>query len=177
MGVGGSNQLKKAEVGKASEFYWACRHGNYQKVKRMMANLNYEQINEIQSNGSTALHAATYYGHYEIVKLLLEQGCSRTILNRYGHTAYEEVQSDRIRSLFLRPSSQRFVDEDPAQSFGLKSNSDDNDESDNGVPDNWVKGYSNKNGAHEANFMHAIARAPLVMRKVLQSRLEEENKQ
>jgi hypothetical protein len=177
MGAGKSNSSKKAEVGKASEFYWACRHGNYRKVKNLISRLNYEQLSQIEQNGSTALHAATYYGHYKIVQLLLDQGCSRTTLNRYGHTAYDEVQNEQMRSLFTRPSSQRFVDDDPAQSFGLTSNSDDNDETKDGVPDNWVKGYANKNGAHEANFMHAIARAPLLMRKVLQTRLEDESKE
>lgn len=171
------SSASKSEVGKASEFYWACRHGDYQKVKNLMSRLNYEQLSQIEPNGSTALHAATFYGHYKIVQLLLDQGCSRTTLNRYGHTAYEEAQSEQMRSLFLRPSSQRFVDEDPTQSFGLMTNADNSDEEDDGIPNKWVKGYANKDGAREANFMHAIARAPLLMRKVIRSRLEEECKE
>ncbi|CAF1409604.1 unnamed protein product [Adineta ricciae] len=171
MGNGVSNRNKDVQVGKASEFYLACRNGDYQKVKHLIANLNYEQLSQIEPNGSTALHAATHNGHRETVKLLLEHGCSRTTLNRYGHTAYDEAKTEQMRAIFHRPTSQRFVDAEPTQSFGLLSKTDDD------VPDDWVKGYTSRSGAREASLMHAIAQAPLLMRKVLRTRLEEECKE
>ncbi|UJR17228.1 hypothetical protein I4U23_004123 [Adineta vaga] len=177
MGGKHSTKNKNAEIGKASEFYWACRHGNYEKVRRLIRNMNYEQMCQIEPNGSTALHAATYYGHHKIVELLLEQGCSRTTLNRHGNTPYEEAQTEGMRSIFHRPTSQRFIDEEPSQSFKLKSDSDESDEISEDVPDDWVKGYATTRGAHEANLMHAIARAPLLMRKFLQTRLEADCKE
>ena len=174
MGPAASNPLKEPEIGKASNFYWACRNGKYREAEQMVSKLNYEQLNQIEPNGSTALHAATHHNHVAIVKLLIEQGCARTTLNRFQHTAYEEIRSDEMRSLFLRPTSQRFIDEDPSQSFALSSNSNENVKIQDGVPDSWFKGYATKSDAHEAKFMNAIARAPLIMRKVLQNRLEDE---
>ena len=172
-----SNPLKQPEIGKASDFYWACRNGEYLKVQDMVPKLNYEQLNQIEPNGSTALHAATYHDHHAIVKLLLEQGCARTTLNRFQQTAYEEIQSEEMRSLFRRPTSQRFIDEDPTQSFALSSDSNDNVKTEDEVPDSWYKGYTKEGDAHEATFMNAIARAPFLMRKILQNRLEGECKE
>ncbi|CAF1344382.1 unnamed protein product [Didymodactylos carnosus] len=67
------------------------------------------EINEIQSNGSTALHAATYYGHREIVKLLLKCGASRSIKNKYKCIPYEETENENIKKLFIRPTPNRFI--------------------------------------------------------------------
>ena len=177
MGGSESNPLKEPEIGKASDFYWACRNGEYLKVKEMVSKLNYEQLNQIEPNGSTALHAATYHDHHAIVKLLLEQGCARTTLNRFEQSAYEEIRSEEMRSLFLRPTSQRFVDEDPGQSFALASDSNEDVKTEDGVPNSWYKGYTKEGNAHEAKFMNAVARAPLIMRKILQNRLEGECKE
>ncbi|CAF1102713.1 unnamed protein product [Rotaria sp. Silwood1] len=44
--------------------------------------MNLEDIDQIQSNGSTALHAACYFNHLEIVRRLLEAGASRAIKNK-----------------------------------------------------------------------------------------------
>lgn len=52
---------------------------------------------------STPLHAASYYGHKEIVQLLLQYGCDRSQTNAYGLTAYEEAADEEIRQLFKRP--------------------------------------------------------------------------
>jgi hypothetical protein len=47
------------EVDGTSEFYWYCRNRNYSEVKTMLSELLHEQINQIEPNGSTALHVAT----------------------------------------------------------------------------------------------------------------------
>ncbi|CAF1234737.1 unnamed protein product, partial [Didymodactylos carnosus] len=93
-----------------SDFYWACHEGEVDKVKNYMKNLTTEQLNKIEPNGSTALHAASFYGNEQIVRLLLEKGVSRSIRNRYSLTAYEEASTDEVKKLFQRQSAtDRFV--------------------------------------------------------------------
>ncbi|CAF1284060.1 unnamed protein product [Adineta ricciae] len=85
-----------------SAFYEACRGGNTEKVRELLLSLSLDEINRIEPNGSTALHAACYFKHPEIVKLLLEAGACRSIRNRlYQLTPYQEAGSD-IRKLFFR---------------------------------------------------------------------------
>jgi hypothetical protein len=94
--------------GKASDFYFLCKEGKIDEVRRILndeASPSIEKLNQLQPNGSTPLHAATFYNHPEIVKLLLEHNCPRNTLNRYGNTAYDEAQSIEMKNLFLRPES------------------------------------------------------------------------
>jgi hypothetical protein len=85
---------------KTSEFYWACRNGDVDTVKKILPNLKPNEVNRIESNGSTALHAASYYGHANIVRLLLEHDADTTIRNKYDKTAKEEASTAEIRTLF-----------------------------------------------------------------------------
>ncbi|CAF4271262.1 unnamed protein product [Rotaria sp. Silwood2] len=101
-----------------SEFYLACRNGDVDLAKKYLMTLKQTKndLNPLEPNiHSTPLHAACYYGHKEIVELLLENGCDRSKLNRYGLTAYEEAANDEIRRLFKRPQDlnciRRFQDE------------------------------------------------------------------
>ncbi|CAF3331092.1 unnamed protein product [Rotaria socialis] len=111
-----TNQQQKLEhvhVGEASEFYFACRNGETEKVKQLLPNIPYHQLNQLEPNGSTALHAATFFGHLDIVHLLLhDYSCQRHLRNRHGFTAYEEAETDEMRQLFHRPSdANRFNDD------------------------------------------------------------------
>jgi hypothetical protein len=92
--------LCKMTTQKTSDFYWACRNGDMNIVKKMLPNLKSNDINRIESNGSTALHAASYYGHANIVRLLLERGADTTIRNKYEKTAKEEASTDEVHSVF-----------------------------------------------------------------------------
>jgi len=96
-----------------SNFYLACRDGNIEIVKNLLPLMSIEQINCFEPNGSTALHAASYHGHTEIVRLLLISGASRSLRNlRYNLTPYEEARNDDIRRLFSRinfPTQARFI--------------------------------------------------------------------
>ncbi|CAF0779059.1 unnamed protein product [Didymodactylos carnosus] len=92
-----------------SQLYIACQDGNIDLVRQLLEVINLEQINCRESNGSTALHAACYYGHYDIVKLLLDNGACRTILNAHKCAPFDEAKDDKIRQLFLRPDNERFV--------------------------------------------------------------------
>jgi ankyrin repeat protein len=100
-----------------SEFYLACRNGDVECVKNYLATLadTKDDLNQWESSvKSTPLHAASYHGHGEIVKLLIEHGCDRSQTNCHGLTAYEEAANEEIRQLFKRPSgsgkSRRFHD-------------------------------------------------------------------
>ncbi|CAF1127082.1 unnamed protein product [Didymodactylos carnosus] len=102
-----------------SDFYFACRNGDVEFVKQMLEEAECD-LNCLESNGSTPLHAACYYGHEEIVQLLIAHNCGRSQINSHGLTAYEEAANDEIRQLFKRPGregSQRFQDESVDNSF------------------------------------------------------------
>ncbi|CAF4726702.1 unnamed protein product, partial [Rotaria sp. Silwood2] len=67
-------------------------------------------MNKLEPHGSTGLHVACFRGHEEIVKLLLENGVSRTIMNRFHCLPYQEAASNEIRQLFdLIPEQNRYV--------------------------------------------------------------------
>jgi hypothetical protein len=102
-----------------SEFYLACRSGDLIMVNKILSCLTPDKtcsfINRIEPNKSTALHAASYYGHADIVCLLLRRGAARDLRNRFGATPLEEVSSPRIRELFIRTLvNSRFVADDVA---------------------------------------------------------------
>ncbi|CAF1275940.1 unnamed protein product [Adineta ricciae] len=113
--------LRHPQSGQASEFYWACRNGDVRHVRELIERIPYEDLNCLEPNGSTALHAAAHGGHVEIVRILLnEQGCRRDRPNCHGLTAYEEAQTEEIRQLFHRPSgTNRFCDDKEQESVDL----------------------------------------------------------
>ncbi|CAF1583589.1 unnamed protein product, partial [Didymodactylos carnosus] len=84
-----------------SDLYRACRSNAIDKVYEYLKTASVDEINQIQSNGSTALHIASYHGHNEIVKLLLEKGASPSIRNQiYGLTAFDEARTNQTEDLF-----------------------------------------------------------------------------
>ncbi|CAF1189209.1 unnamed protein product [Rotaria sp. Silwood1] len=101
----------KIKPSTTNDFYYACRNGDIDKVREKLPTMTLDEIDQIQANGSTALHAASYYGHTEIVKLLLEKGASRSISNEHKCLPYDETEKDEIKKLFLRQSANRFSDD------------------------------------------------------------------
>jgi len=81
----------------------ACRNGDLGTVEQLLPTLTLDEINQIESNGSTSLHAACHFNHPQIVKLLLDCGALRTTLNSHGCTAFDEAATDQIKQLFPRP--------------------------------------------------------------------------
>ena len=85
-----------------SALYQACRNGDTNQVQELLPKMSHDEINRIESNGSTALHAACYYGRLDIVRLLLDAGACRSIRNRrYSLTPFDEA-NETIRKLFYR---------------------------------------------------------------------------
>ncbi|CAF0924421.1 unnamed protein product [Adineta ricciae] len=153
-----------------ADFYWACRNGNLQVAKNIYPHLTYEQLNEVQPNGSTALHDACARNHIHVVKFLLEIGCSRTTLNSQHQTAYE-VASPEIRKLFKRPPSERFVQQHAGAL--VKNNSFNNAKDDElETPDDWVTGRTSDYSTYEAQFMLALGQSNSVFKNIVKKRLE-----
>ncbi|CAF0977669.1 unnamed protein product [Rotaria sp. Silwood1] len=100
--VASSNQL--------SDFYLACRNNNIEEVQRLLGTIEMNDVDRIEPNGSTALHAACFHGHQEIVDLLLKQGANRAIQNKYGCLPFDEAKTAEIKQLFYRiPNCNRFI--------------------------------------------------------------------
>jgi hypothetical protein len=136
--------LEHPQVGEASKFYFACRNGDINTVREMLPAISYDQLNQLEPNGSTPLHAATYFGHLDIVHLLIhEYSCQRHLRNCQGFTAYEEAQTDEMRQLYHRPSNEnRFNDDsnDTKQTFQIVSSStNENEKEENDDNDNVAK--------------------------------------
>ncbi|UJR29662.1 hypothetical protein I4U23_017210 [Adineta vaga] len=99
-----------SNVSETSEFYNACRDNSIDLVKKKLNTMSIEEINQIEPNGSTALHVASYRGYEKIVALLLENGASHSVVNRYQNTPLDEAKTERIRTLFHnRRNKTRFV--------------------------------------------------------------------
>jgi ankyrin repeat protein len=80
--------------GEASDFYFACSDGRIDRVQQMLDAEDapsIDELNRLQANCSTPLHAATFNNHLDIVRLLLDRNCCRTTLNRYENTRNETV--------------------------------------------------------------------------------------
>jgi hypothetical protein len=95
---------------KCSDFYLACRNNKLEEVKKLLETISQDEIDQVEPNGSTALHAASYHGHADIVKLLLERGADRAIRNKFRCLPFDEASTDEIKELFLRiPNSNRLI--------------------------------------------------------------------
>jgi ankyrin repeat protein len=102
---------------KLSEFYIACRTGDLILVELLLNSLSLYDLNRLEANGSTALHAAAFYGHIDIVRRLVIHGAiMRTLRNKYNLTPAQETTDDEIRRL-LEPDAtyeprKRFISDD-----------------------------------------------------------------
>jgi hypothetical protein len=93
----------------SSKFYFACRNNDLEFVIQSLTDLPLEDIDQPEPNRSTALHAACFYRHMDIVKLLLDRGFNRRVLNKFDKTPIDESDQEEIRHLFLRSKiSKRF---------------------------------------------------------------------
>jgi hypothetical protein len=104
------SQSKTTSI-QCSEFYVACRTNNIKQVKKkLLDGISLNEIDRLEPNGSTALHAACYHGHTEIVELLLKTGADRAISNKFDCLPFDEANNAQIKQLFFRvPTSNRLV--------------------------------------------------------------------
>jgi hypothetical protein len=101
-----------------STLYLACRNGKLAIVEALLPTLTLDEIDRLEPNGSTSLHAACYFNYPQIVQLLLNHGAKRTTLNKYGCTPLDEAATDHIKQLFTRPAAaarSRFSSDAPEQ--------------------------------------------------------------
>ena len=88
-----------------SEFYFACRNNDIEIVRRLLDEHSVEELDQMEPNGSTGLHAACFYKNDQIVQLLLDRGFTRRMVNKYNNTPIKEASTDVIRDLFPRPKA------------------------------------------------------------------------
>ncbi|CAF4120098.1 unnamed protein product [Adineta steineri] len=79
-----------------------------------------------QRSGSTALHAAAFFGHPEMVRCLLECGANYTIKNRFGNLPGDEYNEPNIniKEIFSELKETLFVQTAANQFDWLKANID-----------------------------------------------------
>lgn len=72
------------------------------RVNRLLKTLSIDEINQHEpaKSNSTALHAASYYGHTEVVETLLKHGANMNIINGHNLTPSEEATKPEIKALF-----------------------------------------------------------------------------
>jgi hypothetical protein len=93
-----------------SPLYNACGNNNINLVEQYLQTMSLEEVNQIEPNGSTALHVAAYRGHEEIAELLLRKGASHSIRDKYDCTPLDEAKTDKIKQMIRRQMNKtRFV--------------------------------------------------------------------
>ena len=98
--------VQKSDEHGRTLLYLACKSGFYDTVKMLLQ--KGADINKIQRDGSTPLHAASFFGHPLVVGLLLEFGARTDIKNKWQQTALEESHSTEITNL-IRNASLDFI--------------------------------------------------------------------
>ncbi|CAF3738248.1 unnamed protein product [Rotaria socialis] len=156
-------QSKRYIPGKASDFYFLCHNGKIDCVRQILDapdSPSIETLNALQPNGNTALHAAVFYNHIEIVKILLERKCPQTTVNRFGNIAYDEAKTTEMQQLFNRPdTSERFHDTNTTHSLEMYVVSEHYDNTNTNVKFNYVREFQSDDEISE----HSINQQTLAM--------------
>ena len=93
-----------------SDFYNACLMSDISRVKYYLARMNINEINQIEPNGSTALHTAAYHHNASVVHLLLRHGALGSIKNRYDLTPFQETTSSYIKELLSNTGNAGWIE-------------------------------------------------------------------
>ncbi|CAF1542208.1 unnamed protein product [Didymodactylos carnosus] len=90
------------------QFARACCNNNIYLVELFLEQLTIQEINhKLEPDHVTALHYATYFGHQEIISLLLDHGASSTIRMKDGRTPLDLAETQEIQNLFKTKTDNR----------------------------------------------------------------------
>ncbi len=81
-------------LGSTNILHLACKQGNFDVVKKILSPetlVNRPDVNAKDAYGSTALHEASFFGHDDIVRLLLKAGAHVLARDTDGGTALHKV--------------------------------------------------------------------------------------
>jgi hypothetical protein len=107
---------KKNQVIDSKSLIEACRSGDIVRVAILLKTITFTELNKADwTTGNTPLHLATYHGHIDIVRLLLNHGAMRNILNYELKIPANYASTIEMEKLFQRltiDSLIRFVGDD-----------------------------------------------------------------
>ena len=113
------SKSKENETMKSNLFIEACQSGDIKQVTLLLKTITPAGINKIDLNtGSTPLHLAVYYNHIDIVRLLVNYGAMRNILNYENKIPSDYASTMEMKKLFERltnENSSRFVGNDSSK--------------------------------------------------------------
>jgi hypothetical protein len=87
-------------IGSTNTLHRACKKGNFDIVKKLFSPqylIHCSDINGKDSHGSTALHEASYFGHDDIVRLLIKAGSHVFARDANGATALHRVNKIKMK--------------------------------------------------------------------------------
>jgi len=93
-------------LGSTNTLHRACKQGNFDIVKKILSPetlVNRPDVNGKDAFGSTALHEASFFGHDDIVRLLIKAGAHVLARDTDGGTALHKVRIIEHRERFLNP--------------------------------------------------------------------------
>ncbi|CAF2134995.1 unnamed protein product [Rotaria magnacalcarata] len=99
--------------GSTNTLHRACKQGNFDIVKKILSPetlVNRPDVNGKDSFGSTALHEASYFGHDDIVRLLIKAGAHVLSRDTNGATALHKAAAGNRPSTLLILIAEGFAD-------------------------------------------------------------------
>jgi hypothetical protein len=113
------SKSKKNETMKSNLLIEACQSGDIKQVTLLLKTITPAGINKVDLNtGSTPLHLAVYYNHIDIVRLLVNYGAMRNILDYENKIPSDYASTIEMKKLFERltnENSSRFVGNDSSK--------------------------------------------------------------
>ena len=83
--------INKMDAAGESMLYKAARSGFYDVCKALLE--QGAEVDQTQKTGSSALHAACFYGHNPVAQLLVSRGAALCLRNSFGNSPLDEAHS------------------------------------------------------------------------------------
>ncbi|CAF0975813.1 unnamed protein product [Adineta ricciae] len=96
--------ISARRLGSTNTLHRACKQGNFEIVKRILSPetlVNRPDVNGKDAFGSTALHEASFFGHDDIVRLLIKAGAHVLARDTDGATALHKAAAGNRPSTLL----------------------------------------------------------------------------